>query len=212
MATVAGSWSRLWGTLSAAAFWVGLGAEVFDLVVIAPLWTAAPPLSVKTWAELALRPQPERFFVPFAAVLMLATLLAWLSGLGVRGSRRWWLTLAMLASLVVVWASAIELGPNERALASAAVRDELSLIALAETWLRWSLLRLGALVVGSYAAQRGRLVDVVARSRSGRSGQVSFSADGHAQRGNGPTSFAALRESRRRGMRREDFVWSDEDD
>jgi len=211
MGQISSRWSRLWGAVSATAFWLGLGAALFDAAVIAPLWMAAPPASVRAWADLAVRPEPERLFVPFAAVLALTTLLAWLSGLRVRGSRRWWLTLATLAAFCVVWACAVELGPIERSLASAPARDDLDLLGLAEQWLHWSLFRLGALTAGSYAAHRGHLAQFLARcQRTGLTNQTN-PGGGYVQRGPGPITIAQERPSPRRGRRREDFIWSDDD-
>ncbi len=207
-------WSRFWGGLSAAAFWIGLGAALFDAAVIAPLWTASPPASVRAWAEVALRPEPERVLTAFAVVLALATALAWLSSLSAGGSRRWWLTLAALAAFGAVWSSAIELGPVERALGSAAARDDLALVGLAERWLHWSVLRLVALAVGSYAAHRGLLAGLLERRLAGQGGRdySDFAGGDYSERGEGPVVIAEPRRFRRRGRRRDDFVWSEEDE
>ncbi len=214
MGKVSSVWSRLWGAMSAAAFWVGLGAAVLDALVIAPLWTSSPPLSVRAWADLAVRPEPERFFVPLAAFLALGTLLAWLSDLTIAGARRWWLTLATVAAFGVLWASAAELVSIERAVTAAAAHDDLAVVGLASDWLRWSLLRFGALAMGSYAAYRGHLAALLARRLPGRA-----DAAGHANRdggrvirGKGPVAIAETRGSSRRAKRREDFVWNEDDE
>lgn len=204
---VSSRWSRFWGAIGAAAFWLALGAAALDAAVIAPLWTVSPPASVRAWADLALRPEPERFFLPLAAVLALAMLLAWLADLGVRGARRWWLTLALLAAFAAAWASALELRPIERMLVAAAADDDLRLVTLAHRWLQWSLLRFGAFAAGGYAAHRAHLAGVLARRQGAQSGV----RDGAAWR-------AELRENRREmrtkqpRRRREDFVWSEDDD
>ncbi|MBI5505257.1 MAG: hypothetical protein HY899_10680 [Deltaproteobacteria bacterium] len=217
MAKVSSLWSRLWGAVCAGAFWIGLGAVVLDVAVIAPLWMASPPASVRAWAEVALRPEPERLLMPFAVVLALATALAWLSSLSAGGSRRWWLTLAVLAACAVGWTSAIELGPVERALGAAAARDDLALVGLAERWLHWSLLRLGALAIGSLAAHRALVADLMVRRlarqaiRAGHGGS-EFAGGGYSERGEGPVMIAEPRRARRRGRRRDDFVWSEEDE
>jgi len=207
MPAISSRWSRFWGAISAVTFWVGLGAAIFDAAVIAPLWTMAPPQSVRAWAELAVRPEAARFFVPLAAVVALATALAWLSDLGVRGTRRWWLTIAAVAAVATAWASIIEVRPIERVLVAAAAEEDLRLIGLAGQWLQWSLLRLVALAVGSYAAYRAHLVAVLAR----RQRVQPALHEGFVRRAEEPLHTLETRTKARR-RRPEDFVWSEDDE
>lgn len=193
-AKTSSGWSRLWGATAAALFWIGLGGALLDGSVLVPLWAAAPPQSLRGWAEVAMRPQPGTFFTPLAIVLAIAAATAWMSGLRGAGSRRWWLTIALAAAAAVAWASLVELHSFDKTLAAAPALSDQELLEVAGRWLRWSLFRLCALVVGAFSAYRAHLAGVVPT-------RVAIV-------GGGP---AAVPVGRRR-RRREDFVWSDDED
>jgi len=185
-------WSRGWGVIVLVAFAVYLGAAVYEAAVIAPMWSLTPPASVKAWAALDARPDSSALFQPLVAIIVVATSMAWISGISERGWRRWWLTLALacagaLAAIVVVM-----LMPCERSLFGAAAlgdRDAADVVALTGEWIRAAAMRLAALLVGAWAAYRAQLAGML-----------------------GATSASALREAPSTGRRARDFAFGDEVD
>ena len=92
----------LW--FSVLGWGIGLGAKLFDLIVVAGAWGAAPPTS------LALMPygphypmNPGTFFQPLSAVMVLGILGALISGWKTRLGYRVWLWLPVI-SFLILWA------------------------------------------------------------------------------------------------------------
>src|ERR1700694_4680922 len=92
----------LW--MSAFGWGVGLGAKLFDLLVVAGAWSAAPPAS---FALLPYGPRfpidPGDFFQPLSAVMVLGILGALISGWRTPRQLRFWLWLGVITFLVI-WA------------------------------------------------------------------------------------------------------------
>jgi hypothetical protein len=91
----------LW--LSVLGWGFGAGAKLFDLLVLAGAWGAAPPSS------LSLHPygqhwpiNPGDFFQPLSAVLLISSAGALISGWKTRGAYRAWLA-APVVALVIIW-------------------------------------------------------------------------------------------------------------
>jgi hypothetical protein len=152
-------WSRSWGAVALAAFAVHLGAAVYEAVVIAPLWSVDPPKTVTAWNALALKPDSSTLFEPLVAVLVVATSMAWMSGIGTRGWRRWWLTLSLLAAGGVAATTLLFVMPAERELfgAGALAGNAATIIAWTGDWMRAALMRMGALLVGMWSLYRAQL-------------------------------------------------------
>jgi hypothetical protein len=151
----AGVGSRLWGWVALLGFAVHLGAAVYEAALVAPLWSNAPPESVAAWAALDRRPDSSTLFLPLVALLLAATLAAWLPALRVRGLRRWWLTASLGAAAALAWISIDTLRPLERALfGAAALGDPEAAVVVAQAgdWVRAAALRLLVLAVGSWTA------------------------------------------------------------
>ncbi len=186
MAREGSLWSRTWGGIAVLAFAVHLGAAVYEAVVIAPLWSLAPPSSVSAWMAASPRPDSSLLFHPLVAVIAVATAMAWTSGLLERGRRRWWLTLALACASAVAFVTVTQIVPVEDALFGAARADgadAASLVALTGDWVRASALRLAALLVGAWAASRAqgspafpgvRATPVPAASERRRTREFSF--------------------------------------
>ena len=92
----------LW--LSVVGWAIGLGAKLFDLVVIAGAWSASPP------ASFALLPygksypiDPGDFFIPLSAAIAIGSVGALISGWREHGPLRFWLSAAVIM-FVVIWA------------------------------------------------------------------------------------------------------------
>jgi len=90
--------------LSVIGWGVGLGGKLFDLLVVAGAWSAAPPAS---FAALAYGPRfplnPGDFFQPLSAVMLLGMLGAMISEWKTRFDYRVWLLLP-IASFLGLWA------------------------------------------------------------------------------------------------------------
>ena len=92
----------LW--LSVFGWGIGLGAKLFDLLVVTGAWSAAPPTS---FALLPYGPSfpidPGDFFQPLSAVMAVGIVGALVSGWWVSKPLRFWLWVA-LGSFLVIWA------------------------------------------------------------------------------------------------------------
>lgn len=141
-------------------FAMHLGAALYEAMVVAPMWSASPPKSITSWAMLANRPNSAALFHPLAGVIVVAMLLAWVSGVTVRGWRRWWLTLALAASAALVAVTFLMVLPCERLLFGSVALgdgDAPTLIALTGEWIRAAALRFAVLLVGAWATWRAQL-------------------------------------------------------
>jgi hypothetical protein len=162
-------WSRGWGTVALLGFAIYLGAAVYEAAVIAPLWSAAPPASVSAWAALPIRPDSSALFQPLVAIIVVATSMAWMSGLTERGWRRWWLTVALACAAALAADVVLLLTPCERSLFGAAAladHDNAVLIALTGDWIRASAFRFAALIVGAWSTYRAQLAGMLGASTS----------------------------------------------
>ncbi|HYC00139.1 MAG TPA: hypothetical protein VEC57_13475 [Candidatus Limnocylindrales bacterium] len=152
------AWSRFWGAAAACAFWLSLGAALYEAAVLAPQWVSSAA-DLRAWNQSGVRPEPARLMTPLAALAVGATLLAWLSSLGIRSSRRWWLTLALACASGLAWAVVMGLIPAERGLRGASLTDA-QIAELTNEWVRWSAARLLVLLLGAYAAYRGHVARI----------------------------------------------------
>jgi hypothetical protein len=147
----------LWA--SALAWGVGLGAKIFDLLVVAGAWGASPP---ESFALLPYGPRypvnPGDFFQPLSALMALAIVGALISGWRQPGQLRRWLWTGT-AAFVVIWAItptvfwpminaqyAIATG---KATASAAEAAQLT-----ARWVAWDSFRILLIAVGFVASLR----------------------------------------------------------
>lgn len=151
-----GWWSRAWGGLSLLAFAVHLGATVYEDAVVAPMWMADPPKSIAAWNALSIRPDGTSFFQSLVAIAVVSTAMAWMSGLSSRGSRRWWLSLALACSVGLAAVTMLQVMPAQRWLfgAGALQGNDAAIVAWSGDWLRASAIRAAVLLVGAWAAFR----------------------------------------------------------
>ncbi|HEY2775983.1 MAG TPA: hypothetical protein VGK20_18225 [Candidatus Binatia bacterium] len=159
-------WSRGWGVIALAAFAVHLGASVYEAAVIAPLWSVAPPKSVTAWASLPIRPDSATFFHSLVAVIGVASLMAWISGLSARGWRRWWLTLMLACAVALAVITVVTVMPLERELFGGGAlgdKDGASLVAMTGDWVRAAAFRFAALIVGAWSAWRAQVCAIASR-------------------------------------------------
>lgn len=157
-------WSRAWGAVAVLGYALLLGAAAYEAALIAPLWSLAPPDSVREWVALSSRPDSSALFQPLVAVTVVASAMAWMSGLLERGWRRWWLTLSLCGAGGLAAVTVLHILPCERDLFSAASlgeRDPAFVISLTNEWIRAASLRMAALVVGGWAAYRAQLAGML---------------------------------------------------
>lgn len=160
MATREGSgWSRTWGAVAMLAFALHLGAALYELVVVFPLWSADLPKSAAAWAAMTSRPDSSRLFTPLVIAIVFSTAMAWISGLFTRGWRRAWLTLALAAAGATVMIAVTEVSPVERELFGPAALGDGNgalVVGLAGDWIRVSAMRMAALAAGAWFAWRAQ--------------------------------------------------------
>jgi hypothetical protein len=91
----------LWISILAAG--IGLGAKIFDLVVLAGAWGASPPGSLTLMPYGARYPiDPGNFFQPLSVILLAGILGALISGWKTPFEYRVWLLLPVLM-FILIW-------------------------------------------------------------------------------------------------------------
>ncbi len=147
----------LW--FSVIGWGIGLGAKLFDLLVVAGAWGAAPPNS------LALMPygprypmNPGDFFRPLSALMVVGILGALIGGWKARLDYRIWLWLPVIAFLMIWILTPTVFWPMIRELYGAGsgrvVRSEAELILLVRRWMIWDWLRVAMIAVGFVSSIR----------------------------------------------------------
>ncbi|TAA07959.1 DUF1772 domain-containing protein [Pseudoxanthomonas winnipegensis] len=149
----------LW--FAAIAWGVLLGAKVFDLVVLAGAWSAAPPASLRLLPYGAAYPvNTGDFFIPPSALLLVATWIAVFAGWRTPMRYRRWLLASALTILVVLVFTVASFWPMNAALwavakgAPGALQDQASIEALVHAWLRNDWLRVIAATAGFLSTLR----------------------------------------------------------
>ncbi|WP_337053678.1 DUF1772 domain-containing protein [Pseudoxanthomonas sp. USHLN014] len=149
----------LW--FAAIAWGVLLGAKVFDLVVLAGAWSAAPPASLRLLPYGAAYPvNTGDFFIPPSALLLVATWIAVFAGWRTPMRYRRWLLASALTILVVLVFTVASFWPMNSALwaiakgAPGALQDQASIEALVHAWLRNDWLRVIAATAGFLSTLR----------------------------------------------------------
>jgi len=141
----------LW--VSVLGWGIGLGAKLFDLIVVARAWGAAPP------ASLALMPygphyplNPGDFFQPLSALMVVGILGALISGWKTPLQYRVWLWVPVI-TFVIIWIfTPTVFWPMIRELYGAGsgkiVRSDAELILLVRRWMIWDCLRVAVIATG----------------------------------------------------------------
>ena len=141
----------LW--VSVLGWGIGLGAKLFDLIVVARAWGAAPP------ASLALMPygphyplNPGDFFQPLSALMVVGILGALISGWKTPLQYRVWLGVPVI-TFVIIWIfTPTVFWPMIRELYGAGsgkiVRSDAELRLLVRRWMIWDWLRVAVIATG----------------------------------------------------------------
>ena len=138
---------------------IALGAKLFDLIIVAGAWGAAPP------ASLALMPygphyrlNPGAFFQPLSALMVVGLLGALISGWKTPREYQIWLWVPIIC-FVIIWIFAPTVfWPMIRELYGAGsgkiVKSDAELILLVRRWMIWDWLRVVVIAVGFVSSVR----------------------------------------------------------
>ncbi|MCU1243151.1 MAG: hypothetical protein JWO71_3877 [Candidatus Acidoferrum typicum] len=151
--------TRIFLWISVLAGGIGLGAKIFDLLVLAGAWGAAPP------ASLALMPYGSRFpvtpgdfFQPLSVVLLVGVLGALISGWKTPFGYRAWLWLPAVMFIIVWIFTPTVFWPMIRELYGAA-RGSIGIsdadaVRLVRRWIICDWLRVAAIAVSFVSSVR----------------------------------------------------------
>jgi hypothetical protein len=145
--------------MSVIGWGVGLGAKLFDLLVVAGAWSAAPP------ASFALLPygkhypvDPGDFFIPLSAVMVLGIIGALISGWRAPIQLRRWLWVGVVTFLVIWVLTPTVFWPMIHQLYGTAtgkiIATDAESIQLARRWLIWDWFRVALIALGFIAFVR----------------------------------------------------------
>ncbi|MGH8238599.1 MAG: hypothetical protein ACREXP_16475 [Steroidobacteraceae bacterium] len=164
--------TRLTLWFAALVLGIHIGAAVYEMMVVTPLWAGAPPQSVRGFnpvAEFAIRPLTYK--LPAIAVLAFASFALLSVAMG-KATGRGWTLLAGGLGLVLVIATVGYAFPILRRtiVANGAGLTDAEIVQQVHAWIFWSRVRLTILIVAWTAVIVG-LVQRTARS------QRRFSSD-----------------------------------
>lgn len=136
---------------------IGLGAKLFDLVVVAGAWSASPP------ASFALLPYGKRypidpgdFFIPLSALIAVGSIGALISGW--RSPVRVWLLVAVIMFLIIWALTPTIFWPMIHQLYGTSIgrvtTTDAESVHLTHLWLAWDWIRVVTIAVGFIASVR----------------------------------------------------------
>ena len=145
----------LW--MSVLGWGVGLGAKLFDLLVVAGAWSAAPPASFALLPYGSRFPiNPGDFFQPLSAVMALGILGALISGWKTPVQLRFWLWLGVITFLIIwaitptiFWPMISQLYGIAKGKIAATDAES---IQLAQRWIIWDWFRVALIATGFIAS------------------------------------------------------------
>lgn len=136
---------------------IHVGAALYEVFVIIPLWAGSPPESVTGWN---LAPQytirPESYWMKFSPVYQLLSLAVFIVSWLMPPPRRKWVLMAGACALTVSLATVFFFVPIllKTIYSRGAGLSGAEITAMANQWVRWNWLRLGLMIVGWLAAIR----------------------------------------------------------
>ena len=149
---------------------IGLGAKLFDLILVARAWGAAPP------ASLALMPygphyplNPGDFFQPLSALMVVGILGALISGWKTPLGYQIWLWVPVISFLTIWIFTPTVFWPMIRELYGAGsgkiMKSDAELILLVRRWMIWDWLRVAIIAVGFVSSVRALSIPFPRRDR-----------------------------------------------
>ena len=147
----------LW--VSVLGWGIGLGAKLFDLLVLAGAWSAAPPESLSLMPYGPRYPlNPGDFFQPLSAVMLVGTLGALISGWNTPPADRIWLLVPVIVFLGIWAVTPTVFWPLINDLYGAAggdvTRSDSELLQLTRRWRYWDGGRVLAIAIGFVSSVR----------------------------------------------------------
>lgn len=148
---------RIFLWIAVVGWGIGLGAKLFDLLVIANAWSASPPAS---FALLPYGPRypinPGDFFQPLSIVMVIGIVGALISGWN--SPVRSWLCVALVMFLIIWSITPTIFWPMIRQLYGIATGGitgtDVESVSLAHRWLIWDSFRVCLIAVGFIASVR----------------------------------------------------------
>ena len=147
----------LW--LSVIGWGIGLGAKIFDLVVVAGSWAAEPPNSFASLPYGKRYPvDPGDFFIPLSAIMTLGLIGALISGWRAPIQLRRMLWLGAIAFLIIWAMTPTVFWPMIHQLYGIATgtiaATDAEAVQLARRWVIWDSFRVGLIAAGFIAFVR----------------------------------------------------------
>ena len=145
----------LWVAITSWA--IGLGAKIFDLLVVATAWGASPPASFERLPYGKDYPiNPGLFFQPLSALILVGALGALISGWKTPARRLLFVAVASFAIIwaltpTIFWPMIDDLLAIHRGRIS---RTDLEVVALVHRWFVWDSFRTALIAVGFVASVR----------------------------------------------------------
>lgn len=159
----------LW--LSVVSWGIGLGAKLFDLLVLGSAWGASPPGSLALYPYGQRWPvDPGAFFQPLSALILIASLGALASGWRIAPAGRLWLLLPVVAFIIIWIATPTLFWPVITELYRLAngrvVKSDAEVAALVRRWVVYDWLRIALIAVGFLSSIRAFRIPAAARIES----------------------------------------------
>ena len=147
----------LW--FSVLGWGIGLGAKLFDLIVVARAWGDAPPTSLTLMPYGRRYPMnPGDFFQPLSALIVVGILGALICGWKTRLEYRIWLWVPVITFLIIWIFTPTVFWPMIRELygvgSGKIVRSDAELILLVRRWMIWDWWRVALIATGFVSSIR----------------------------------------------------------
>jgi hypothetical protein len=147
----------LW--ISVLSWGIGLGAKLFDLVVLARAWGASPPASFALYPYGRSWPlNPGDFFQPLSVLILIGAAGALIAGWKTESTYRIWLWIPAIAFLLIWIATPTIFWPiinDTYAIAHGKIiRTDIETAALVHRWFLYDWLRVAAIAIGFVSSVR----------------------------------------------------------
>ena len=144
---------RLFLWISVLGWGIGLGAKLFDLLVLAGAWSAAPPASLAFLPYGSHFPiNPGNFFQPLSLPMLLGVVGALICGWNTPWKYRVWLSIPLVMFLIIWILTPTVFWPLNHELYLAASgssgRSDAEVIEMARRWVTYDWLRVAMIGVG----------------------------------------------------------------
>src|SRR5258708_37691371 len=165
-------WTRVFLWFSVTGWGIGLGAKLFDLLVLASAWGASTP------AYLALYPygrswpiNPGNFFQPLSALMVIGLIGALVSGWKTEPGYRFWLWMPV-AAVALIWLATPTvfwplIGELYRVSHGTITRTDAEVRTLVLHWFIYDWLRIAVIAAGFFSVVRSISLPYAERQSTG---------------------------------------------